>query len=252
SELEVEIPESELAVEIPSSPEYWNTIDDEIIVIQSSDDENESNCLICFEDLPGYSCPKHSLCKGCFSQYISTELDKPLALLANSKGKIKCPKPDCNSYYSSKQITDGGMIDKYIQIVYKLGEMEGVNSAPTLQIDSLRTRLEEALNLTCPWCRAVFVDYDGCDAVICSKCNKYFCGLCLVGCANNSQAHQHAAACSGNGSYHSHQNTKKQKHLLHKQTKINRLLECLTGEEKNWVKRNFMKTFKKEKIKVLL
>ncbi|KAJ3255563.1 hypothetical protein HK103_006199 [Boothiomyces macroporosus] len=169
SELEVEMPENKLAVEIPSSPEYWNTMDNEIIVIQSSDDENESNCLICFEDLPGYSCPKHSLCKGCFSQYISTELDKPLAVLANSKGKIKCPKPDCNSYYSSKQITGGGMIDKYIQIVYKLGEMEGVNSAPALQIDSLRTRLEEALNLTCPWCRAVFVDYDGCDAVICSK-----------------------------------------------------------------------------------
>ncbi|KAJ3271253.1 hypothetical protein HDV01_006925 [Terramyces sp. JEL0728] len=268
-------PKLEELVDIPSSPIFWETEDlpntkqpavelyprekqpkpnPELVVIEcSSDEEGDTCCMVCFDDSAGFACSaKHNICRDCFPQYISTELDKPLAVLAETKGKIKCPNTKCKRSYSTKQITDSGQIEKYIKIIYKLGEMEGVNSAPALQADSIRTRLEEALNLTCPWCRAAFIDYEGCDSVVCSKCRKYFCGLCMVGCQNSMQCHQHAAACSGIGSYNTTHRIKKKKHLEYKQLKVNRLIENLSQPEKEWVKTNCMKILRREKIKVVL
>ncbi|KAJ3323819.1 hypothetical protein HDV06_001189 [Boothiomyces sp. JEL0866] len=185
----------------------------------SSDEDSDNEKGNGYDIQPKYK-KKHQ--HYCFPQYVSTELEKPLAMLAVTKGKLKCPKTNANVIF----------LQSKLQIVDTLKQMEGVNSAPAFQVDSLRTRLEEALNLTCPWCQPVFLDYDGCDAVLCSKCRKYFCGLCMNACANSSQAHTHAAVCSGANTVHSAQNIKKKRRLLYKQNKVIRLLENLTKDEK--------------------
>jgi hypothetical protein len=46
-----------------------------------------------------------------------------------------------------------------------------------------RLLIETCLTNKCPRCRSAWVDYDGCDAVICGNraCGAGFCGLCLKG-----------------------------------------------------------------------
>ena len=55
--------------------------------------------------------------------------------------------------------------------------------------------IEEILNLRCPSCRTVFIDYTGCDALTCSSCGIAFCALCLVACG--ADAHPHLAKVHG-------------------------------------------------------
>ena len=51
--------------------------------------------------------------------------------------------------------------------------------------------IDELLTLKCPRadCRQPFVDFDGCVALQCSRCNAAFCGLCQEDCGRDG--HQH-------------------------------------------------------------
>mmetsp|Transcript_29123 Transcript_29123/g.40009 ORF Transcript_29123/g.40009 Transcript_29123/m.40009 type:complete len:116 (+) Transcript_29123:1767-2114(+) len=51
---------------------------------------------------------------------------------------------------------------------------------------------ENVLNLQCPHCQKVYEDFEGCLAVTCSFCSKYFCGLCHHKSDSNGDAHSHA------------------------------------------------------------
>ena len=53
--------------------------------------------------------------------------------------------------------------------------------------------VERILNLACPRCGQAFVDFNGCFALKCSRCNAGFCAYCLEDCGND--AHAHVAAC---------------------------------------------------------
>lgn len=44
------------------------------------------------------------------------------------------------------------------------------------------------LNLSCPRCKAVFLDFDGCFALTC-KCGAGFCAYCLADCGGDAHAH---------------------------------------------------------------
>lgn len=50
---------------------------------------------------------------------------------------------------------------------------------------------ENILTLRCPHCDAAFFDWDGCCAVHCDACSKYFCGLCQDAQSNSSLSHDH-------------------------------------------------------------
>ena len=54
---------------------------------------------------------------------------------------------------------------------------------------------ETILNLACPRCHQVFVDFAGCAALTCSRegCGCGFCALCLEDCGGD--AHAHVAKC---------------------------------------------------------
>jgi hypothetical protein len=56
----------------------------------------------------------------------------------------------------------------------------------------------DILNLKCPHCSAVFLDFTGCCAVTCETCKGEFCGLCQKAEANNSVCHAHVLVCNLN------------------------------------------------------
>ena len=53
--------------------------------------------------------------------------------------------------------------------------------------------LTEEINLKCPKCKAVFHDYDGCNALICGavSCKAAFCAICLEDCGRDAHSHVH-------------------------------------------------------------
>ena len=57
---------------------------------------------------------------------------------------------------------------------------------------------ENILNLRCPRCKHVFVDFDGCFALTCvyQGCGASFCAWCLRDCGGD--AHTHVANCLEN------------------------------------------------------
>lgn len=58
------------------------------------------------------------------------------------------------------------------------------------RIERIRKRIvEQVFNMYCPRCRAVFVDYSGCDALTCTACGCSFCALCLIDCGRNAHRH---------------------------------------------------------------
>ena len=58
-----------------------------------------------------------------------------------------------------------------------------------------RRKLEKLLDLKCPRCEQVFIDFDNCMALSCAKagCGAAFCGWCLADCGDD--AHSHVARC---------------------------------------------------------
>jgi hypothetical protein len=56
--------------------------------------------------------------------------------------------------------------------------------------------VESVLNLSCPRCKQVFLDFNGCFALTCSRCSCGFCAWCLQDCGNDS--HQHVRQCPQN------------------------------------------------------
>uniref|UniRef100_A0A0G4GAC5 Protein kinase domain-containing protein n=1 Tax=Chromera velia CCMP2878 TaxID=1169474 RepID=A0A0G4GAC5_9ALVE len=57
----------------------------------------------------------------------------------------------------------------------------------------VREIAEEILTLKCPRCRAAFLDFNGCAALTCARCNCGFCGYCLRDCGHD--AHGHVPGC---------------------------------------------------------
>ena len=77
-------------------------------------------------------------------------------------------------------------------------EKAAAGQARADRINTLRQGLVEAhLVLRCPRCRAAFLDYTGCDALVCSRpgCACGFCALCLKDCG--ADAHGHLASAHG-------------------------------------------------------
>jgi len=68
--------------------------------------------------------------------------------------------------------------------------------------DSREHIIENILNLKCPKCGMVFLDFDGCFALYCGNkdgCGCGFCAFCLKDCGRD--AHQHVAICPHKGEH---------------------------------------------------
>ena len=75
------------------------------------------------------------------------------------------------------------------------------------------------LNLSCPRCKAVFANFDGCFALTC-RCRAAFCAYCLKDCG--ADAHAHVRGCGDlfgtMETFNAHQNRRRRDML---ETKLN-------------------------------
>ena len=60
--------------------------------------------------------------------------------------------------------------------------------------------INDMLNLHCPRCKQVFVDFDGCFALTCGNgaCRAGFCGWCLADCGADAHQHIYQLQCRAN------------------------------------------------------
>ena len=182
-------------------------------------------CNICFEESSdGVLCSHadgHFVCTECFNQYIHSLCTDDNRLARGNS--FPCPHPECGKEYSDKQIVrhmqDDNML-VFMAFKQELSEHRAVQeyeqqrrekeerlrrmSRVEREAENCRQYITESiLNLCCPRCGAVFVDFSGCFALTCSQCSCAFCAWCLSDCGND--AHACAAACSakngGGGGY---------------------------------------------------
>lgn len=99
----------------------------------------------------------------------------------------------------------------------------------TDQARRIFNELTEKINLKCPRCKAVFNDYDGCNALTCAlpACQAGFCAICLKDCGHD--AHQHIHDVHGSNSIFDKSSFKRNE-ALRAETLISELKEKLSGE----------------------
>jgi hypothetical protein len=69
-------------------------------------------------------------------------------------------------------------------------------SADEREADTARKHIvEDILTLHCPsaTCRQVFIDFESCSALRCSRCQTAFCAYCLKDCGTDAHAHVETA-----------------------------------------------------------
>jgi hypothetical protein len=183
-------------------------------------------CCICkeyFADEVGIRCcNRHLLCEDCFNAYADS-----ITAPGGSSGTSSVDKndqltcPECRVPYSLYFITghcSERIFNKIQEVTLQLNARRQVRSAihevgrqhkaemKQFQEELNRTELRaellrrdivsEILNLGCPRCRIVFVDFEGCFALTCHACGCGFCAWCLLDCGVD--AHTHVPGCKEN------------------------------------------------------
>jgi hypothetical protein len=190
----------------------------------------QRDCAICLDSFPlheGVECgaehDRHYVCNGCFDGHVRTEAaTEDLDMLAERHGNVFCPyqKHGCTetAAYGDAVVarhvtaatfatyTAGKKKLLEIQLVREIGEAERARFEAELhrirnmdeeqrQVHQHGIALEDAVNLKCPRCAAVFLDFGGCCALTCSRagCGAAFCAWCQQDCGGD--AHQHVGQC---------------------------------------------------------
>ena len=90
------------------------------------------------------------------------------------------------------------------------------------------------LNLRCPHCKAVYVDFTGCMAIQCERCKGNFCAYCHQKTESSRGAHEHVRQCLMNdtddGSYYA---TAEQIHDAQKRYRTREIKRFLKKYKKN-------------------
>lgn len=165
----------------------------------------DPTCVVCLETLTGAAvvcAERHSLCVSCIPGVI--ERLPPEALAAAGGVRLPCPVDGCASApHDSTALYGADAVVRVARQAAALAAREhdaeltaALISATAFELElAERVRLlravivERDLALHCPRCASPFAEYDGCNALSCSKCGAGFCGLCLVDCGANAHAH---------------------------------------------------------------
>ena len=95
----------------------------------------------------------------------------------------------------------------------------------------------EALNLKCPHCATVYLDFEGCMALKCSTCNEIICGYFHTKLKTSAGAHEHVREClmneTQNGSYYAQKEEIKLAQRRYRTREIKRFLRKFKKEEQN-------------------
>lgn len=168
-------------------------------------------CCVCLDiNTRGIKCSEgHFVCQmSCFSSLVKNVCEETYRLRA-SKGRIRCPVPNCSSVaWSSKEVreciaSDNYSLDMYTDALVSLFD-SGVEinidySKNTPRLDRLQAMVRDALTLTCPNpnCRlALDPNPDGCSSIKCLKCGCYFCWFCFsLSGLDSAGSHNHVIMC---------------------------------------------------------
>jgi hypothetical protein len=190
----------------------------------------QRECAICLDSFPlheGVECgaehDQHYVCNGCFDGHVRTEAaTEDLDMLAERHGNVFCPykKHGCaeTAAYADAEVarhvtaatfatyTEGKKKLLEMQLVKEIGEVERARFEAELHrlvhMDEQQRQahrhgiaLEDVFNLKCPRCAAVFLDFNDCCALTCSRagCGAAFCAWCQQDCGGD--AHQHVGQC---------------------------------------------------------
>ena len=192
----------------------------------SSQKLQKEGCCLCLEGKSAglYCAEGHFICRDeCFASLVVCICEESYKL-KQSKGRILCPVPGCNSQpWSSKEIREGltghaNALDVYTDTLVRLvsddietgsdgsglsmSTIEPSSGPQTTRVDRVKDMACDALTLKCPNpnCRlALDPNPDGCCSMQCVKCGCYFCWLCftLTG-LESSASHNHVMKCSEN------------------------------------------------------
>lgn len=97
----------------------------------------------------------------------------------------------------------------------------------------------QALNLSCPHegCKAVYGDFEGCMALQCGSCEKFFCGFCHKPASSSKGCHEHVRECdmnlTRNASYYADQAIIKE---AQKRYRIKKLKQFLRSDSNKFKK----------------
>jgi hypothetical protein len=158
---------------------------------------------------------KHFTCNDCFSGHV-IELSSYENL--RQHGTISCPQCETAPKFDDVEIArhvscaafdayaaaTRGVLEK--KLVAEITEVERTKFEAELermaQMNEQQREvhrhgqvLSDSLNLKCPRCKGVFLDFNGCAALPCSRqgCGAAFCAWCREDCGGD--AHQHVARC---------------------------------------------------------
>eukprot|EP00668_Euglena_longa_P034724 GGOE01044581.1.p1 GENE.GGOE01044581.1~~GGOE01044581.1.p1 ORF type:complete len:834 (+),score=202.73 GGOE01044581.1:363-2504(+) len=160
----------------------------------------------------------HFVCDGCLAEYIQAFLQKELRLLRATEGRIGCPQcMEKGTPYTDQQLAQhvtNDVFGSFLRLRRQLLEQQLAEAfdqqlhtaveaerAHLLRLDEQQRRVRQArqhiaenvLNLRCPRCHQVFVDFNGCCALSCSRCPCGFCAWCGQDCGTD--AHEHVPQC---------------------------------------------------------
>jgi hypothetical protein len=192
---------------------------------------NQRTCIICFDNYDisaGIEChadvDKHFLCNECFEEHVKTESEtEAMDLVAQREGRVFCPNrqygceetPPFSDAEVARHCSDAVFVSytnakkKLVEtrLAQEIGAQERARMDAELQrlqkmteeereVEKERRHIEDMLNLKCPRCKMVFVDFTNCAALTCAKagCGCGFCAWCQEDCGGD--AHQHVANCS--------------------------------------------------------
>ena len=159
------------------------------------------------------------MCGGCFEGHVESECDRP-----EFDGSIACPfnrmnECDCTGFrqrFILGQLSDEAFKEyerkrdaqKERELVIKLEAQieERVRKEMDTSNGDEKHRqhiIDNFLTLQCPnkKCRAAYFEFDGCLAVMCSKCRTYFCAICHKDCKTSLEGHRHVLDHTGGATY---------------------------------------------------
>ena len=171
-------------------------------------------CLVCCEHAAvsaSVICPAagaHAICATCLPTYL---LQLKPAQLEASLGEVPCAaQPSCCGHWPLVALKPFLDVDTLVAFASTLGfglhealsrrrrtedDEKRMRAAVTASAPAERVRMLQALVTerdlfpTCPRCYATFVDFEGCWALTCERCDAGFCALCLADCGADAHAH---------------------------------------------------------------
>lgn len=196
----------------------------------------------------------HLTCRECLESCVNGQLDD-LRQQELKRGSVFCPlyPVSCSGKvaFSDAQLSSvlpSACFQRYVQgkidveqkkfrvelvtqmekrLLHQLEEM-GKLSEEERKVHLIRLQLVAQLNLACPRCKTVFLDYfNGCFAVSCGSCPCSFCAWCIMDCG--SDAHTHAARCALNPRQGDVFNTESEFNRVQMQRRKQLLLTKLNG-----------------------